>query len=142
MLKLIGTFVLVAALAVVLALAGCASNSPQPGPSPSTSKASPASSPPLSELQALARAQKATKAWYTLVPLSKAFKIMQGGWGGSNVPPPTTPSWVVIMRGDFGRSGGERYTWAVSVLDPHGKNLLKTSTPIDTFGAKLTPLPL
>ena len=140
--RLVHLVLLAAVFSSLVALAGCAGSS-QPGPSPSSTRSQASlPSPPLSDLQALAHAQKATKAWYTLVPLSKAFKIMQGSWGGSNVPARTTPTWVVIMRGDFGFSGGARDTWAVSVLDPPGSHLFTNSIPVDTFGAKLTPLPL
>ena len=132
--------VMVAVLAVLL---GCAATFAACAGSPS-SPVSPSSvsAPPIAEMQALAHGQKVSKAWYTLVPLSQAFKILQGSWSGSNVPGPKTPTWVVIMQGDFGRQNGEHLRWEAAVLNPHGRNQLYTSTRMDTFGAKLTPLPL
>jgi hypothetical protein len=122
---------------VVLGAGGCASTQT----SASSSSPSPA---PLAEMRALALHHHATEAWYARVPLSSAFKLLQGSWGGSGEPTSaTTPVYVVIMKGDFGvASNGHRYNWAGVHLETNGTNFFTTENRLEAPGVSLTPLPL
>jgi len=94
-------------------------------------------------MRAFALDHHATAAGWVKVPLSRAFKLMQGGWGSSNeTPSPTTPVYVLIMRGDFGTVNGVRQTWAASVFGTPGTNFFANTEPSDTQGLTLTPLQL
>ena len=135
---------LVAAMLVGLpTVVGCAGSAPQPSSSPSPPQASLSPNPPIAALQALARTYKATRAWYALVPLSTAFKMLQGGWIQSPAPDPRAPTWVVVMYGRFGPPS-EHFRWEVAAFDPTGLRRVQnmTSARPDTFNAKLRPLPL
>ena len=135
--KAIRTLMVVVAVAVVPTVAACASSSPQAQPSPS-------SSVPLDEMRSFAVDHHASTAWWVRVPLSRAFKLLQGGWVGSNqTPSPSTPVYVLVMRGDFGSTNGQPEAWGASIFGiPNSENLNTNTDPFYTKGLTLTPLPL
>lgn len=99
------------------------------------------SPPPLTQMRTVALGHHATRAWYVELPLRDAFKLISAEWA---VPGegPTTPTYVVIMGGDFGTDeiSHQRYTWAAVPLLPHDLELSLGSC--DTHDLALTPLSL
>jgi hypothetical protein len=96
-----------------------------------------------------------TQAWWVKVPRSRAVSLIEGDrasenpnpeWGASVSPNPSTPTYVIIMKGDFGISAishGQHYKWGAVALLPQGAMVAtRTLDPIDTKGLTLTPLQL
>ena len=130
--RVVGIVVVVAAVVVVSTVAACSSASPHSQPSPT-------SSAPLDQMRTFAVDHHASEAWWVRVPLSRAFKLLQGGWySSSETPNPQTPVYVLVMHG----VNGHPQTWGYSVFGTSGTGLFTNTEPSDTKGLTLTPLPL
>ena len=99
-------------------------------------------------MRAVALGYHATEAWWVKLSLSQADRLLEGAWVSSDATPsptpsPTTPIYVVIMKGDLGAArGGGHYRWAAVALQERGTEVLKQSDRISTQGLTLTPLQL
>jgi hypothetical protein len=125
--------VLTATVICVVTLAACTAQTP-PSPSP------PASSSTASRLAAYATWFGATQAWWTVMPHAQAVDLTLGRTGV--IAPdtsPSTPTYVVLMRGEFSDAGGRPAAWALGV--PQGTAVTSAERP-RVPGATWSPLPL